>query len=173
MSVTHEVQISQRNPFWVFPRCFPPTATTLYLREGGTGALHVVDLIHRTITRSTKVATTDTNPLAWLGSLLVTDAYGGAIDRTAAVSPDGTWLYAVRDFGGPGGVSLVHLPDLAVKGRWLPDVSLKSVWVSADGQTVYLLDNSDQLRVLRTDGSQVAKLALRQTWTVSSCRPFP
>ena len=159
MTVTHEVQISQRNPFWVSP-VFSPDGNTLYLHEGGTGALHVIDLVHQRIVKSTKVATANINPLAWLGSLLVTDAYAGAIDRTAAVSPDGTWLYAVRDFGGPGGVSLVHLPDIAVKSRWLPDVSLKSVWVSADGQTVYLLENNDQLRVLRTDGSQVAKLSL-------------
>ncbi len=159
MTVTHEVQISQRNPFWVSP-VFSLDGNTLYLHEGGTGSLHVIDLVHQRIVKSTKVATADFNALAWLGSLLVTDAYAGAIDRTAAVSPDGTWLYAVRDFGGPGGVSLVHLPDIAVKSRWLPDVSLKSVWVSADGQTVYLLENNDQLRVLRTDGSQVAKLSL-------------
>jgi hypothetical protein len=159
MTVTHEVQISQRNPFWVSP-VFSQDGNTLYLHEGGTGTLHVIDLVHRRIVNSTKVATADFNPLAWLGSFLVTDAYAGSIDRTAAVSPDGTWLYGVRDFGGPGGVSLVHLPDLGVRGRWLPDVSLKSVWVSADGQTVYLLENNDQLRVLRTDGSQVAKLAL-------------
>ena len=159
MTVTHEVQISQRNPFWVSP-VFSPDGNTLYLHEGGTGSLHVIDLVHQRIVKSTKVATADFNALAWLGSFLVTDAYAGSIDRTAAVSPDGTWLYAVRDFGGPGGVSLVHLPDIAVKSRWLPDVSLKSVWVSADGQTVYLLENNDQLRVLRTDGSQVAKLSL-------------
>jgi hypothetical protein len=116
--------------------------------------------VHQRIVKSTKVATADFNALAWLGTFLVTDAYAGSIDRTAAVSPDGTWLYAVRDFNGPGGVSLVHLPDIVVKSRWLPDVSLKSVWVSADGQTVYLLENNDQLRVLRTDGSQIAKLAL-------------
>jgi hypothetical protein len=159
MTVTHEVQISQRNPFWVSP-VFSPDGNTLYLHEGGTGSLHVIDLVHQRIVKSTKVANADFNALAWLGSFLVTDAYAGSIDRTAAVSPDGTWLYAVRDFGGPGGVSLVHLPDLGVQGRWLPDVSLKSVWVSADGQTVYLLENGDQLRILRTDGVQVAKLAL-------------
>ncbi len=110
--------------------------------------------------KSSKVATAGINPLAWLRSLLVIDAYAGHIDRTAAVSPDSTWLYSIRDFGGPGGVSLVHLPDLVVKGRWLPDVSLNSVWVSADGRTIYLLENGDQLRILRTDGSQIAKLAL-------------
>ncbi len=159
MTVTHEVQISQRSPFWVSP-VFSPDGSTLYLNEGGTGSLHVIDLVHQRIVKSTKVATADFNALAWLGSFLVADAYAGSIDRTAAVSPDGTWLYAVRDFDGPGGVSLVHLPDIAVKSRWLPDVSLKSVWVSADGQTVYLLENNDQLRVLRTDGSQVAKLSL-------------
>lgn len=159
MTVTHEVVVAQDNPFWVSP-VFSPDGNTLYLHEGGTGALHVIDLLHQKIIRSTKVATADTNPVAWLASLLVTDAYAGGIPRTAAVSPDGVWLYAVGAFQAPGGVTLVHLPDLAVKGRWLPDVSLKSVWVSADGRTIYLLENGDQLRVLRTDGSVVAKLAL-------------
>lgn len=159
MTVTHEVQIPQQNPFWVSP-VFSPDGTTLYLHEGGTGALHVIDLVRQRIVKSTKVATAGFNPPAWLGSLLVTDGYAGAIDRTAAVSPDGTWLYAIRDFGGPSGVSLVHLPDLVVKGRWLPDVSFHSVWVSADGGTIYLLGAGDQLRVLRADGSVIAKVAL-------------
>jgi DNA-binding beta-propeller fold protein YncE len=159
MKLTHEVVVTQRNPFWVSP-VFSPDGNTLYLFEGGTGSLHAIDLVHRTIIKSTKVATADANPLAWLRSLLIIEAYAGGIDRTAAVSPDGTFLYTVGDFGAPGGVSLVHLPDQAVKGRWSPDVSLKSVWVSADGRTVYLLENGDQLRVLRTDGSLVAKLAL-------------
>ena len=156
MKVTHEVQIGQRNPFWVSP-VFSPDGNTLYLHEGQTGKLHAVDLIQRRIaTSSTNVATADSNPLAWLRSLLVSDASAGGIPRTAAVSPAGTWLYAV----GGAGVALVHPPDLAVKGRWLADVSFDSVWASADGGTVYLLGPGDQLRVLRTDGSQVAKLTL-------------
>jgi hypothetical protein len=159
MAVLHEVVVEHRAPFWVSP-VFSPDGNTLYLHEGGTGSLHVVDLVHQTVVKSMKVASADTNPLAWLRSLLVIDAYAGSISRTVAVSPDGTWLYTVGAFGAPGGVTLVHLPDLAVRGRWLPDVSLKSVWVSADGRTIYLLENGDQLRVLRTDGSLVAKLAL-------------
>ena len=159
MKVTHEVVVGQSNPFWVSP-VFSPDGNTLYLHEGGTGALHVVDLVHQTIVTSTKLATVDTNPFAWLASLLVSPAYAGGIDRTAAVSPDGTWLYAIGDFGARGGVALVHLPDLAVNGRWLPDVSFNSVWVSADERTLYLLGNGDELRVLRADGSQVAKLSL-------------
>jgi len=127
---------------------------------GRTRALHVVDLVHRGLATSTKIGVARANLLAWLGSLLVTDACAGGIDRSGrresgrhlAICDPGLW--------GPGGVSLVHLPDLAVRGWWLADVSLKSVWVSADGETVYLLENGDQLRVLRTDGSQVAKLAL-------------
>jgi DNA-binding beta-propeller fold protein YncE len=159
MRVTHEVAVPQRNPFWVSP-VFSPNGEILYLHEGGTGALHVIDLAKQTIAKSTKVATAELNPLAWLESVLVTPAYAGAIDRTAAVSPDGAWLYAVGDFGAPGGVSLVHVPDGSVKGRWLPDVTLASVWVSADGATIYLLGSGDELRVLRTDGSQVAKVSL-------------
>ncbi len=156
MTVTHEVVVDQNNPFWVSP-VFSPDGNTLYLHEGQTGKLHAVDLIQRRIaTSSTNVATADSNPLAWLRSLLVTDASAGGIPRTAAVSPDGTWLYAV----GGAGVALLHPPDLAVKGRWLADVSFDSVWASADGGTVYLLGPGDQLRVLRTEGSQVAKLSL-------------
>jgi hypothetical protein len=159
MTLTHEVVVEHSNPFWVSP-VFSPDGKTLYLHEGGTGKLHAVDLAQQKIVKSTKVATADTNPLVWLGSLLVTDAYAGGIPRTVAVSPDGSWLYAVGIFGAPGGVSLIHLPDLTVKGRWLPNVGLNSVWVSADGQTIYLLENADQLRLLRTDGSVIAKVAL-------------
>ena len=159
MKVTDEVMVAQRNPFWVSP-VFSPDGNTLYLFEGGTGSLHAIDLVHQTIIKSTKVATAGADPLAWLRSLLITEAYAGAIDRTAAVSPDGTWLYTVGDFGAPGGVSLVRLPDLAVNGRWLPDVSFDSIWTSSDGGTIYVLGPGDQLRVLRTDGSPVAKLTL-------------
>ena len=121
----------------------------------------MVDLVHQTITKSTKVAAADSNPLAWLGSLLITPADAGALERTAVLSPDGHWLYAVGAFDGPNGVSLVQLPDLKVKAKWLDDLALGTVWVSADGEAIYLLPrNGDDLRVLRTDGSQVAKLKL-------------
>ena len=155
MTVTHEVVAGVSNPFAVSP-VFSPDGNTLYLHDGGTGALQVVDLVQKKIIRSTKVASASSNPLAWLGSLLVTDAYAGHITRTVAVAPDGNWLYAVRS----GGVTLVHLPDLPVKGRWLPAASFDSVWVSADGQSIYLLESGDHLRVLRADGSEVAKVAL-------------
>jgi hypothetical protein len=160
MTVIHELTVPQANPFWVSP-VFSPDGNTLYLHEGGTGRLTVVDLVHKRVVRSTKVATAGGTPLAWLGSLLVMTVEAGAIDRTAAVSPDGSWLYAVGDFGAPGGVYVVHLPELGVRGRWLPDVSFASAWVSADGQAIYLLSQDGvQLRVLRTDGSSVASVTL-------------
>jgi DNA-binding beta-propeller fold protein YncE len=154
MTVTKEIVVSQQNPFWTTP-VFSPDGKTLYLDEGGTGALTMVDLTNRRIVRSMKFAAADPNPLALLGSLVVTPVYAGGIPRTAALSPDGTWLYAAG-----AGVSLVRLPDLSVRGRWVPDVSVNSVWASADGQTIYVLSRGDELHVLRTDGSQVAKLGL-------------
>jgi len=160
MTVSHEVTVSERNPFWLSP-VFSSDGTMLYLHEGGTGSLHVVDLVHQRIVRSMKVAAADHNPLRWLGSLFLTEAYAGGIPRTVAVSPDGTWLYAVSEFGGPGGISLVHLPDVVVKGRWLPDVAFNSVWVSADGRTVFAqAGTGNVVRVLRTDGSQIATVNL-------------
>ena len=165
MKLTHEVVVEHRNPFWVSP-VFSVDGNTLYLHEGGTGKLHAVDLLQQKIVKSTKVAIADTNPLAWLRSLLVTDADAGGIPRTAALSPDGSWLYAIGAFGAPGGVSLVHLPDLSVKGRWLPEGLFTSVWVSADGQTIYLhTEGGNELRVLRTDGSPVATLSLTADWS--------
>lgn len=160
MTVVHEVRVSEKNPFWLSP-VFSPDGTALYLHEGGTGSLHVVDLVHQRIGRSMKVAEADHNPLRWLGSLFVTEAYAGGIPRTIAVSPDGAWLYAVSEFGGPGGISLVHVPDLLVKGRWLPDVTFNSVWVSADGRTVFAqASTGNVVRVLRSDGSQIANVNL-------------
>lgn len=160
MTVVHEIKVSESNPFWLSP-VFSPDANTLYLHEGGTGALHVVDLVHRVIVRSTKVAQADHNPLRWLGSLFVTQAYAGGIPRTIAVSPDGAWLYVVGAFGAPGGISLIHMPDLAVRGRWLPDVSFDSVWVSADGRTVFAqASTGNTVRVFRTDGAQIAAVSL-------------
>jgi DNA-binding beta-propeller fold protein YncE len=154
MTVTKEIVVSQQNPFWTTP-VFSPDGKTLYLDEGGTGRLTVVDLTNRTIVRSMRFAAAGMNPLAWLGSLVVIPAYAGGIPRTAALSPDGTWLYAAG-----AGVSLVRVPDLSVRGRWVPDVSVNSVWASPDGQTIYVLSRGDELHALRTDGSQVAKLGL-------------
>ncbi|HEY0492609.1 MAG TPA: hypothetical protein VGD57_03985 [Candidatus Dormibacteraeota bacterium] len=160
LTVKHEIVVGQQNPFWVTP-VFAADGNTLYLHESGTGALHVIDLVHETAGKSTKVAMARWNFLSWLGSLLVTPAYAGGIPRSAAVSPDGNWLYAVGGFGAPGGLSLVHLPDATVRGRWLADQALDSVLASADGRTVYVLTASGkELLVLRADGSQLAKVAL-------------
>jgi sugar lactone lactonase YvrE len=159
MTVTHEVVVPHSNPFSSSP-VFSPDGNTLYLHDAATAQLNAVDLVRQKIIKSTDVAKAGSNPLAWLRSLLVTDVDAGGIPRTVAVSPDGTWLYAVGGHRAQAGVSVVHLPDLAVKGRWQPTVGLNSVWASADGQTIYALENADRLNVLRTDGSVIAKVAL-------------
>src|SRR5437764_16380 len=78
MRVTHEIRNSQANPFWVSP-VFAADGNTLYLHEGGTGALAAVDLIHARIEKSARVAMAGPGPLAWLGSLLIDPAYAGGI----------------------------------------------------------------------------------------------
>jgi hypothetical protein len=159
MTITHEVVVPHSNPFSLSP-VFSPDGNTLYLHDGGTAQLNAVDLVRQRIIKSTDVAKAGNNPLAWLRSLLVADADAGGIPRTLAVSPDGTWLYAVGGRRAQAGVSVVHLPDLAVKGRWEATVGLNSVWVSADGRTIYALETADRLDVLRSDGSVIAKVAL-------------
>jgi hypothetical protein len=149
----------QQNPFWVSP-VFSASGTTLYLHEGGSGRLAVIDLLARRSASSAKIALAP-NPLAWLERLFVTPAYAGGVPRTAALSPDGRWLYAVGIFEAPGGVSVIHLPDLQRKARWLPNLSFDSVWVSADGQTIYALSQStNTVRLLHTDGSEYASVML-------------
>ncbi len=149
----------QQNPFWVSP-VFSASGTTLYLHEGGSGRLAVIDLLARRSANSVTIALAR-NPLAWLEGLFVTPAYAGGVPRTAALSPDGHWLYAVGIFEAPGGVSVIHLPDLQRKARWLPNLSFDSIWASADGQTIYALRQStDTVRLLHTDGTQYASVTL-------------
>jgi hypothetical protein len=160
MVVIKEITNPQQNPFWVSP-VFSSDGTTLYLHEGGTGRLVAIDLVRQKVSGSVKVALAQFDPLALLGSMLATPVYAGGIPRTAALSPDGNWLYAVGAFGAPGGVSVVHLPDLKVKSRWMPDVFPDSVWVSADGRTIFVLTQEGSIvRLLRPDGSLIGKASL-------------
>lgn len=159
LAVTHELVVNQHAPFWVTP-VFSADGSTLYLHEGGTGQVHVVDLKRKAVIQSVTLTADNGDPIAWLRKLFVIDADAGGIARTAALSPDGRWLYAVSLFGGPGGISVIHLPDLAVRTRWIPNDSLQSVWVSADGKTIYALNQGgDQLVLLHSDGSQIAQIS--------------
>ena len=156
----HTVTVPHENPFWVAP-VFSADRRTLYLHEGGTGALTEVDLVHQRVTSSAKVALKGVDPLAWLSGLVVMPAYAGGIPRTVALSPDGNWLYAVSIFGGPRGVFVVHLPDLRVRAKWLTSFSFDTVWAEPDGQTISVLSqDTNTLRILRADGSAVATIAL-------------
>lgn len=160
LKVIHTITVPHANPFWVAP-VFSADRRTLYLHEGGTGALTQVDLVHQRVTSSAKVALKDVDPLAWLSGLVVMPAYAGGIPRTATLSPDGNWLYAVSIFGGPRGVFVVHLPDLRVRAKWLASFSFDTVWAEPDGRTISVLSqDTNTLRILRADGSDVATIAL-------------
>jgi DNA-binding beta-propeller fold protein YncE len=154
LSVTHHLKASLRGPSqqtWVYS----PDGTMLYLHEPSTGMVQAVDLRRREIVRNaTLPAATASSPVQPLARHFVTTAAAGAglTPETAAISPDGQWLYLVQGNRGPG-VWVVHLPDLAVRATWVPNTKASLLWVSGDGRTLYVLGEArDKVFVLDSGG---------------------
>lgn len=164
LTITKQFMVPISNPFWVSP-AFSRDRSTLVLHEGGTGRIEVINLESRTIVRSTKLsASSSIDPLRWMADRVFAPAYAGGIPRTVVLSPDGTRLYAVSIFGYPGGLWTVKLPDLQVQAhKDVPDDD-GSIWLSGDGQTIYLLNNGGtELSVVHPDGTKVATISLAAT----------
>ena len=162
LTTVAQLTVDLPNPFWLAP-VFSPDGTMLYLHEGfsGQGGLQAVDLVQRKIVKSTKHLGQAMSPLRWLVERFVTPAYAGGSLRTAAVSPDGSWLYLIAE----GGVHAYHLPELSQKAVWLPSPTVwfsgdgpsAAVWVSGDSRTVYVLGRDERVYIVRAaDGALVA-----------------
>ncbi len=155
LTVTGQVQVAERNPFWLSP-VFSPDSSALYLQEPGTGWITVVDLQRRKIVRSAIVnAPTALNPLPWLADHLFPPAYAGGIARTAVISPDGSTLYVTGAFGKGIEIWAVRARDLSRSGDWKLDGG-GSLWLSGDGRVLYALNNGgDQLSILQLESGSV------------------
>ncbi len=162
LTVVAQLRVDLPNPFWLSP-VFSPDGTMLYLHEGfsGQGGLQAVDLVQRRIVKSTQHLGEVMSPLRWLVERFVTPAYAGGALRTAAVSPDGGWLYLIAE----GGVHAYHLPELSQKAVWLAaptvwfagDGPSAAVWVSGDSRAVYVLGRNQSVYTIRTaDGTLIA-----------------
>ncbi len=162
LTVVAQLRAYLPNPFWLSP-VFSPDGTMLYLHEGfsGQGGVQAVDLVQRKIVKSTNRLGQLMSPLRWLVERLVTPVYAGGTLRTAAVSPDGSWLYLIAE----GGVHAYHLPELSQKAVWLPSPTVwfsgdgpsAAVWVSGDSRTVYVLGRDERIYIVRAaDGALVA-----------------
>ncbi len=147
LTVTAQVRVEERNPFWLSPVF--STGSMLYVHEPGTGRITSVDLQRRAIVRSADIdAPTALNPLQWLANKLFPPALAGGIARTAALSPDGTILYVTGAFGRGAGVAAIDVHDFHVVAQWKL-AGGGSLWLSGDGQTVYVTNNGgDRLSIL-------------------------
>jgi hypothetical protein len=66
------------------------------------------------------------------------------------VSPDGLELYSANG----DGVMVLRVPDLKPLARLAPGFNASEVWISVDGQTVYVTSQDGKtLRIMRADGS--------------------
>ncbi len=160
LTITARVRIQEKNPFWLSP-VFSRDGSMLYVQEPGTGRVTVVDLQRRVMVRSAIVdAPTAFNPLQWIADRLFSPAFAGGIPRTAAISPDGKFLYVTGGFDRPVGIGAVRLTDFHVSGQWSLDGG-GSLWLSGDGGAIYVLNNgSDQLSILHLDSGSVTTVKL-------------
>lgn len=160
LNVTKRLTVEHRNPFWISP-AFSRDGSFLYLQEPGTGKIHVLDLVRRRMTGSVILtAPSAFDPFGWLA----TPADAGGIPRTVVLSGDGRRLYATSGFGYPGGLWTVELPDLKVLSQQNVPDSGGSLWLSGDGQTIYVLNNGgSEMTLMHPDGTRVATVALAPT----------
>ncbi|HEX9369457.1 MAG TPA: hypothetical protein VF897_00550, partial [Roseiflexaceae bacterium] len=72
----------------------------------------------------------------------------------AVVSPDGKTLFAL----GARGLLVIDTSDLTLRGRYLPDLMLSSVALSADGARLYIV-SAEQSKIIQLDTATGATLA--------------
>jgi hypothetical protein len=155
LSVTGQIPAQANNPFWDEP-IFAPDGRTLYLHDVFSETLTTIDLARRAVLATAPVphAVAARGLLDWLG---VTTAEAGGIATTVPVSPDGSRMYLAR----PDGVAVIRLPDLHPMATLLPGQRSGEVWVSGDGQTLFVLNGGgSRVDVLRADGKRVASVPL-------------
>jgi len=101
----------------------------LYIANAATGFIQAIDLRRRVLAGAIMLPTPSSGDSADLQALALVQA---------ALSADGTRLYAFNSGEGDG-VWVVRTPKLRVVGNWLPGVSVRAVWPSPDGQTIYAI----------------------------------
>jgi DNA-binding beta-propeller fold protein YncE len=153
------VRAQQGNPFWLSP-IFTPDGRLLYLHQwpGFGDTMQVVDLTSHRLLGPVPTPTDQGHGGPFPS--LVTEAHAGGVASTTPVSPDGLKLYSATD----DGVMVLRIPDLAPVTRLARGVRAGEVWISGDGQTIYVTaDDGKRLVVMRSDGSEQRSLTLPGT----------
>jgi len=110
----------------------------LYIANAATGFIQAIDLHRRVLTGTVTLSASRQYPDF---SDNIGDYQALALVQ-AALSTDGTRLYAFSG-GIKDGVQIVRAPELRVVGHALRGVSIRAVWPSPDGQTVYAIGLND------------------------------
>jgi len=124
----------------------------LYIANAATGLIQAIDLHRRTLTSTVTLSAPGQHPTS---SDDIADYQALALVQ-AALSADGTRLYAFSG-GIKDGIWVVRAPELRVVGHVLRGASIRAVWPSPDGQTVYAIGLNDApIFVLDRNGRQKA-----------------
>lgn len=150
------VQSHQANPFWLSP-IFTPDGQLLYLHQwpGFGDTMQVIDLANRRLVGPVPTPTNpdQSGPFGWL----ITNAYAGGVASTVPISPDGLKLYSATD----NGVVVMRIPDLKPVAKLATGFKANEVWISGDGQTIFVTSaDGRSLVVMRSDGSNLKTVAL-------------
>jgi hypothetical protein len=154
---------AQKQLFWSL--AVSPNGKTLYAANGALGLVSEIDIsqqgspeVRRSATLS-PAPSASAGPLGGLAALFaapVAEAkpeHGGG-SGGAVLSPDGKTLFVL----GERGLLAISTADLKENRRYLPDMALSSVAISADGQRLYAT-NGEQGRIVLLDLAAGAALA--------------
>ena len=137
--------------------------TRLYAVNGALGLVSDLRInggvpeVMRTATLAAPTAST--SPLSGLAALFAAPVAEAKPEHglpvgEAVVSPDGKTLFAL----GARGLLVIDTSDLTLRGRYLPDMMLSSVALSADGARLYTV-SAEQSKIIQLDPATGATLA--------------
>ncbi len=158
------VQARIGNPFWGAP-LFTPDGRLLYVYDSWDGGVSVVDLVGRHLldTRATVGRRTALHlPFA-------EDAYAKGPNFSAALSADGSTLFANGARDSAAGIYALSTRDWSVRTHWFDGRRYNSIWAGGDGRQLYAIREGGPLDIidLRTSSARTASLGVEADFTVA------
>jgi hypothetical protein len=158
------VQSRIGNPFWGAP-LFTPDGRLLYVYDSWDGGVSTVDLVSRkmlgiraTVGRRTALHL----PFA-------EDAYAKGPNFSAALSADGSTLFANGARDSAAGIYALSTRDWSLKAHWFDGKRYNSIWAGGDGRQLYAIREGGALDIidLRTSSTRTASLGVEADFTVA------
>jgi hypothetical protein len=158
------VQARIGNPFWGAP-LFTPDGRLLYVYDSWDGGVSVVDLVGRKML-STR-ATVGERIAFHLP--FAEDAYAKGPNFSAALSADGSTLFATGTQNSAAGIYALSTRDWSVRAHWFDGRRYNSIWAGGDGRQLYAIREGGALDIidLRTTSTRTASLGVEANFTVA------